>query len=504
MIERLSGFTSEPVISGITQPLYHHTRKCKNKILMKGKKQMEKITQKTFDMLNEAVKLSGLEGLDTITQENITKLLQLPDAQLQTIINNLYLVSEQRGFQNLWSSEDNPFREFLFDMKNNGWTIQDYMIDILEGMTPYWDESYTDSQVAEGLVKDYEQKFESAFHMTPFSKQFATTINEKDYSKYFYPYSLQSFVDMKINNLPSSAEIYLEKQVLIDEVRQMITDNDVIVKDSYDPNSDIGIKHMIEDMKTVYKSFKQPTNMYNKRGVISITPSEDMIFTFMKPSTMERLKVYVNSAAYNLDEVMLKGRVIFIPEDMTLGTDTSGNEILAMILDRRALVVGLRTWKMRDFEIPNKLRRNYFLSIEGIRGHNDFINAVAFKGAKVANFQSEGSGSNAYLVYDKSNGDAMDISVDGERNGYFAGIFRNNLTWNTSSNNVPIYLVKKDGSTIDCNSDYFDSATAGIGQFVIDMENLTLTTPNGTTVPFSTAFIEAPTADQIYGIQLGY
>ena len=168
---------------------------------------MEKITKQTFDMLNEAVKLSGIEGLGEITQQNITTLLQLPDAQLQTIINNLYLVSEQRGFQNLWSSEDNPFREFLFDMKNNGWTIQDYMIDILEGMTPYWDESYTDTQVAEGLVKDYEQKFESAFHMTPFSKQFATTINEKDYSKYFYPYSLQSFVDMKINNLPSSAEI---------------------------------------------------------------------------------------------------------------------------------------------------------------------------------------------------------------------------------------------------------------------------------------------------------
>ena len=65
---------------------------------------MEKITQKTFDMLNEAVKLSGIEGLDTITAQNITTLLQLPDAQLQTIINNLYLVSEQRGFQNLWSS----------------------------------------------------------------------------------------------------------------------------------------------------------------------------------------------------------------------------------------------------------------------------------------------------------------------------------------------------------------------------------------------------------------
>lgn len=457
---------------------------------------MEKITQKTFDMLNEAVKLSGIEGLGEITAQNITTLLQLPDAQLQTIINNLYLVSEQRGFQNLWSSEDNPFREFLFDMKNNGWTIQDYMIDILEGMTPYWDESYTDTQVAEGLVKDYEQKFESAFHMTPFSKQFATTINEKDYSKYFYPYSLQSFVDMKINNLPSSAEIYLEKQVLIDEVKQMITDNDVIVKDSYDPNSDIGIKHMIEDMKTVYKSFKQPTNMYNKRGVISITPSEDMIFTFMKPSTMERLKVYVNSAAYNLDEVMLKGRVIFIPEDMTLGTDVSGNEILAMILDRRALVVGLRTWKMRDFEIPNKLRRNYFLSIEGIRGHNDFINAVAFKGAKVANFQSEGSDSNAYVAFgsvsDTNLGNVMSsISADGETVNEFYFVsplyFNRYLTFNkiestyTLRINLPYITPTGEHRGTTFISQHTND---GVGEYVIDMLEHTITTPNKNTYTF--------------------
>ena len=455
---------------------------------------MEKITQKTFDMLNEAVKLSGIEGLDEITQQNITTLLQLPDSQLQTIINNLYLVSEQRGFQNLWSSEDNPFREFLFDMKNNGWTIQDYMIDILEGMTPYWDESYTDSQVAEGLVKDYEQKFESSFHMTPFSKQFATTINEKDYSKYFYPYSLQSFVDMKINNLPSSAEIYLEKQVLIDEVKQMVTDNDIVIKTGYDPNSDIGIKHMIEDMKTVYKSFKQPTNMYNKRGVISITPSEDMIFTLMKPSTMERLKVYVNSAAYNLNEVMLSGRVIFIPEDMTLGTDGQGNEILAIILDRRSLVVGLRTWKMRDFEIPNKLRRNYFLSIEGIRGHNDFINAVAFNGAKVANFQSEGSDStNAYVFITPFINSISSYIIDGKAqifnmvDGFdtISELFTKSVGINLTSRtgmNRPYYITKNNDEvsyvelkTKEGNS--LDFIGLGPGQYIFDYENKIYHTP---------------------------
>lgn len=476
---------------------------------------MEKITQKTFDMLNEAVKLSGIEGLAEITQQNITTLLQLPDAQLQTIINNLYLVSEQRGFQNLWSSEDNPFREFLFDMKNNGWTIQDYMIDILEGMTPYWDESYTDSQVAEGLVKDYEQKFESSFHMTPFSKQFATTINEKDYSKYFYPYSLQSFIDMKINNLPSSAEIYLEKQVLIDEVKQMVTDNDIVIKTDYDPNSDIGIKHMIEDMKTVYKSFKQPTNMYNKRGVISITPSEDMIFTFMKPSTMERLKVYVNSAAYNLNEVMLSGRVIFIPEDMSLGTGSDGKEILAIILDRRSLVVGLRTWKMRDFEIPNKLRRNYFLSIEGIRGHNDFINAVAFKGAPVANFQSEGSDSNAHYCiwssYDEING-VTSFNVDGEsfstppNNIFYYLAFNKYIGWTTTTYNPSIVLAFYKDNTYSykvSNYSIIHPETETYGEFIVDIEKLTVKLPNGDIKPFSEVFDGVIDKDSIIGICLG-
>lgn len=114
------------------------------------------------------------------------------------------------------------------------------------------------------------------------------------------------------------------------------------------------------------------------------------------------------------------------------------------------------------------------------------------------------SDSNAYLVYDKSGGDVTEIKVDGEINGYVAGIFRRYLTWNTSTMNAEIYLVKKDGNTIDCNSDYFDNITAGIGEFAIDMENLTLTTPKGTTVPFSTAFPEMPDIEQIYGIQLGY
>ena len=114
------------------------------------------------------------------------------------------------------------------------------------------------------------------------------------------------------------------------------------------------------------------------------------------------------------------------------------------------------------------------------------------------------SDSNAYLVYDTSNGDATEVSVDGVLNNYFAGIFRRYLNWKTSSSDVAIKLVKKDGNTIDCNSQYYEIATAGAGEFSVDMENLTLKIPNGTIVSFSTAFFEVPDIEQIYGIQIGY
>ena len=113
------------------------------------------------------------------------------------------------------------------------------------------------------------------------------------------------------------------------------------------------------------------------------------------------------------------------------------------------------------------------------------------------------SDSNAYIVYDHSNNYATSVSIDNEMLPYPVGQFKRYLTWNTGSTSVPIYLVSKSGNTTSCNSEYYETATAGMGDFTIDMENLTLTNPNGTTVSFSTAFGDPIDVEQILGIQLG-
>lgn len=346
-------------------------------------------TAEIIEMYNEAIKDVGFaEGMTVETYEQVLQQMStLTAQQINLIIHNMYLVAEQRQFTNIWTREKNPLKDFLFDMKKvGGWTIQDYMLNLLDGITPYWDDSYSDSQVVEGLVKDYEQKISTKYHMKPFSKQFATTIDEKDYGKYFYPYAFDRFVNSKIANLGNSAEVWLLKSVLIDIIKEMVTNNDIVTNANHNPNNDVGVKHMLESIKTVYSGVNQPTALYNKDGVVSITPDDIPVYLITKPSMLERIKTYTYSGAYNLGELILPDRVILVPEDTNLGT-MNGQNVLAVALDKRALVVGLRTWRVTDFFVSNELKRNYFLSVEGVRGYNTFINAVAFTGEALGNFQ---------------------------------------------------------------------------------------------------------------------
>ena len=116
------------------------------------------------------------------------------------------------------------------------------------------------------------------------------------------------------------------------------------------------------------------------------------------------------------------------------------------------------------------------------------------------------SDSNAYLVYVEATFAVTSISGDGEIISYNkAGVFKRYLSWNTNGDTPvePIILLK-DGTKVNCVTDYYDQVSGGIGEYIIDMENLTLTTAKGTTVPFLTAFVITPTEiEQIYGIQLG-
>ena len=338
-------------------------------------------------LLNEANKYLGFFN-EQITTETIEVIQGLSEQQQMALFNQMYLVAEQRGHENIFDAEKNAFRAFIIDAGDFGWTIQDYMLEVLEGVTPQWvDGEYTDEQQAENLVKDYEQKVKSNLHYKPFRKQFPTTVRDYEYRKSFYPSKLGAFIDRKITMLNTSAEIYLQNSVLIDELKEMITNRHIVISSGHTVNNSNGILTLLEQVKSDYIGFGQPNSKYNSDRVISITPYDDLKYMITKASTYERMKVREYSGAFNLDQMKLEGRIIFIPEDYDMGTTPDGETPLFFLIDRRALVIAIKMWKMGTFYVPNQYKTNHWLGVEGIRGHNEFINAVCYSGEPVSVFQ---------------------------------------------------------------------------------------------------------------------
>lgn len=337
-------------------------------------------------LLNEANKYLGFFN-EEITADTIGVISDLSEQQQMALFNQMYLVAEQRGHENIFNAEMNAFRAFLVDAGEFGWTIQDYMLEVLDGVAPQWVAGeYDDTEQAQNLVKDYEQKISGSFHYKPFRKQFPTTIRDYEYKKSFYPSKIGAFVERKIGMLNTSAEIYLMEDVLIDELKEMVENNEIVIRSGHSVNSSNGILSLLEQIKTDYIAFSQPNANNNRDMKKSITPSDEFKFIIMKASTYERIKVREYSGAFNLDQMKLEGRVIFIPEDYEMPLDTNGNTTLGFLVDRRALVIGIKMWKMGTFYVANQYKTNHWLGVEGIRGHNTFINAVAYTGEAQGNF----------------------------------------------------------------------------------------------------------------------
>lgn len=341
-----------------------------------------------ISLLNEANRNLGLIN-EEITPETIGVIQSLTDEQQRALFNQMVLVAAQRGHENFFSAEKNDFRDFIIDVQNEyGWTIQDYMLEVLEGVTPQWvNGNYSDTEQAENLVKDYEQKVKETTHYKPFRKQFPTTVRDYEYRKSFYPSKLGAFIDRKIGMMTTSGEIWLKNSVIIDELKQMVTDEDIVVKGGYTVNNKNGILTLLEDIATDYEAFSQDNSSYNKDGVISITPYDDLKYIVTKASIYKRLAVREYASAFNLKEMDLKGRIIYVPEDYDLGQAENGEDILFFVVDRRAIVVAIKMWRSSSFYVANQYKTNHWLGIEGVRGHNRFINAVAYTGEPKGNFQ---------------------------------------------------------------------------------------------------------------------
>ena len=303
----------------------------------------------------------------------------LPAAQLNKYIDGINLVLEQRTFRNIFNSDKNPIRKFFRDIGRYGFGIKDIMSEFIDGVVPMWDESNTDEEVLKDLVSYAEDKLLKKYHEDKMEKQFKASIDEREYSKMFTDYGLPRFIDSKIANLPASAEYWLLGQVT-ELIKTMVDNGDIVVDSGYELQTVQGIKNTVEKVRSIVEGVQMPTNLYNKEGIVTLCDKED-VFIFTTPDILERVRVQDLAGAYNLDLANLPGNLVLLPNGTDMGTNAEDSkDALFVIMDRRALVLGIRTWRMTNFLVPNTLKHNNWLSVEGLKSYNTFMSAVAICG----------------------------------------------------------------------------------------------------------------------------
>lgn len=349
-------------------------------------------------IVNESLRQLGYTyQIDTTSNETMTEGLQkigaYPPSQLNQIMDQMNLIVQQRNYGAMFDSSKNPFRNFLVDMENTGFGIEDIFHELISGVTPYWDKNYTAQQIAENLVSYSENDISKVFHTEKFERQFDTITDTRNYEKVFTPYGVTRFVDTRLANLSWSAEAYL-MNVAIDIVKDMVQNQKIVFSTGFNPNTTIGVRNLVEKIKATVGGFLTLTDEFNfgvpteggaYRKVKNITSSKKDIFIITTPENMERLKVQGYSNAFNLSQFELDGRIIYAPTGTEFGVYNDEN-VLFVALDRRAILLGIRRWLGSTFFVPNTHYTKHWLTVEGLKGYTTFFNAVAFTGEELGEF----------------------------------------------------------------------------------------------------------------------
>lgn len=382
-------------------------------------------------IVNESLRNLGYEyQIDTTSNDTMTEGLEkigaYPPEQLNAIMGQMNLIIQARNYYVMFNAEKNPFRQFLVDMSENGFGIEDLFHEIMEGTEALWDKKGNEDDILHDLVSYDDTKIHKAFHVASASKEFKVTIDVRNYKKVFTAIALPRYIDTKLANMQASAEIWLQK-VGIDIVKEMISKGDIIFSTGYDINTGDGVRNMVESIKSTVGGFLTPCNQFNKgvydpesqsyRSLLQMTNSKNDIFIITTPENMERLKVQGYANAYNLSQFELDGRIMYVPAGTELG-EYGGEKVLFVAIDRRALVIGLKYWLGSSKFIENVHRVNHFLLVEILKGYNTYFNAVAFTGASVDDFFMSKKGATLFLSYSAQPTGITDVNyveVDGVR-----------------------------------------------------------------------------------------
>lgn len=332
-------------------------------------------TNQIYEALNTAYKSLGFgAGNDpvVISDANIADIGVLPKSMIVPLFNEINVIVAERFFSN-YASLGGLARMVTMGGNKYGFGVRDRIIDLLE-MEDYPDPSDA-SAIAADLVRERVSPVAVHVISDALKKRASTTINEQQIRKFFASADgVSRYAGWLSNNLYSSLNAYL-LQVIAEDIKTRTEGENMVVLDGYTMNTQNGIRALIADMMTACEAFRQPTDLYNKREKVQITPDDEDILILTTPSRWNRAKAFVFADTYHLDQLYADGRVIFLPE----GADM-GDGILFVVIDARGEQIDITTLQMDAFDVANMNWRNLFLHVEGEHGFTPFANAVAFKG----------------------------------------------------------------------------------------------------------------------------
>lgn len=418
------------------------------------------------DIVNQSLKELGYEyQIDTTNNTTIeaglTKVGAFAPSQRNAIMEQMNLIIQARNYGVMFDDSKNAFRRFLVSL-DEGFGIEDIFHELISGIDPLWDDTTAEGtqKVINDLYSYDTNKIHKFFHTASAGKEFKTTIDRRNYDKVFLPSRVTRYVDTKLANLSWSAEVWL-MQYIIGIIKTMIANKHVVFKQGYNPNTKDGVATLVEDINAVTDGFLTPTQLYNLGvpnasgsfdPVTNMTGSKEDIFIVTTPELMRRLKTRGYSNAFNLSEFELSGQIMYLPAGTDLG-QYNGKEVLAVALDRRAVVCGLYRWVGTSKFIENTLCMNHFLLTELLYGYNTVFNCVAFVGDALGAY-SEGEGGTLVVFNENatSSGTALLVTVNGEEytvpaGGYGVKSFTNVRTASIKSATPGYSFVN--GVTID-------------------------------------------------------
>ena len=239
-------------------------------------------------------------------------------------------------------------------------------------------------KVAKNLVRYYNYKVTKKFHTSKKPLDIPMSISEYEQKQIFTPEGFVRFIDVKMSNLQWSAEIALLAMV-IGDIKQMVNDRAVVEVKGIDMNTPAGVTNTVEQLRTLTDAMKMPSALFNAAQVLTLS-DEDDIFLFCTPEFVNRLQTRGYANAFNVEYYREHNKLVVLPYGTDLGKDTDGDPVLAVLVDRRAIVESIFYWEVKPFVVANTDYTNYFLKGQVLSGYNEFFNAIAFSGNAIGSF----------------------------------------------------------------------------------------------------------------------